>query len=57
MHEWALVLSRAHRSRTSPGHPLCQTDHDYLTDPAGPHLATMDRCQELRTELDTRDGA
>ena len=34
-----------------------QLDHDYLTDPAGPHSATMDRCQELLTELDTRDTA
>ncbi len=34
-----------------------QLDHDYLTDPAGPHCCTTDRCQELVAELDTRDGA
>lgn len=34
-----------------------QLDHDYLTDPAGPHVSTMDRCQDLRAELNARDGA
>ncbi|MEX5272049.1 hypothetical protein [Kocuria sabuli] len=34
-----------------------QLDHDYLTDPAGPHCATMDRCQDLQSELNTRDTA
>ncbi|MFI7495106.1 hypothetical protein ACH9D2_10810 [Kocuria sp. M4R2S49] len=34
-----------------------QLDHDYLTDPAGPHVSTMDRCCELTAELDARDGA
>ena len=34
-----------------------QLDHDYLTDPVGPHFSTMDRRQELLTELDTRDTA
>ncbi|GGG67364.1 hypothetical protein GCM10011374_34510 [Kocuria dechangensis] len=34
-----------------------QLDHDYLTDPAGPHAATMDRCQDLQDELNTRDTA
>lgn len=34
-----------------------QLDHDYLTDPAGPHSATLDRCQELLSELNTRDAA
>ena len=34
-----------------------QLDHEYLVDPAGPHFSTMDRCQELLTELDTRDTA
>lgn len=34
-----------------------QLDHDYLTDPVGPHCSTMDRCQELLMELDTRDAA
>ncbi|MGQ1795828.1 hypothetical protein ACT4S5_01615 [Kocuria oceani] len=34
-----------------------QLDHDYLTDPAGPHFVTMDRRQELLTELDARNTA
>ncbi|MFI7580751.1 hypothetical protein [Kocuria kalidii] len=34
-----------------------QLDHDYLTDPAGPHPATMDRSVELAAELDARDTA
>jgi hypothetical protein len=34
-----------------------QLDHDYLTDPAGPHCCTMDRCQDLLTELNARDAA
>ncbi len=34
-----------------------QLDHDYLTDPAGPHCCTTDRCQELLAELDARDAA
>lgn len=34
-----------------------QLDHDYLTEPAGPHPATTDRQQELLTELDARDTA
>ena len=34
-----------------------QLDHDYLTDPAGPHSATMDRRYELAAELDARDTA
>lgn len=32
----------------------CQLDHEYLTDPAGPHPVTLDRHQELVAELDTR---
>ncbi|MEX5258419.1 hypothetical protein [Kocuria arenosa] len=34
-----------------------QLDHDYLTDPAGPHPVTMDRGLELAAELDARDTA
>ena len=34
-----------------------QLDHDYLTDPAGPHGWTIDRCQALQSELNTRDTA
>jgi hypothetical protein len=34
-----------------------QLDHDYLTDPAGPHPATIDRCSEVGAELDARDAA
>jgi hypothetical protein len=34
-----------------------QLDHDYLTDPAGPHSCTMDRCRELQAALDARDTA
>ncbi|HSK32592.1 MAG TPA: hypothetical protein VK903_03835 [Propionicimonas sp.] len=34
-----------------------QLDHDYLTDPAGPHVSTVDRCQELQAELNARDTA
>lgn len=34
-----------------------QLDHDWLTDPHGPHCSTMDRLQELQTELDARDTA
>lgn len=32
----------------------CQLDHEYLTDPAGPHPVTLDRRQELVAELGTR---
>ena len=35
----------------------CRLDHDCLADAAGPHFSTMDRCQELLTEPDTRDTA
>ena len=31
-----------------------QLDHEYLTDPAGPHPVTLDRRQELIEELHTR---
>ncbi|MEX5262357.1 hypothetical protein [Kocuria sp. CPCC 205263] len=34
-----------------------QLDHDYLTDPAGPHCSTMDRRYEVAAELDARDTA
>ena len=34
-----------------------QLDHDYLTDPAGPHTWTVDRSFELAAELDARDTA
>jgi len=34
-----------------------QLDHDYCTDPAGPHGCTLDRLQELLAELDRRDAA
>lgn len=34
-----------------------QLDHDYLTDPAGPHCSTVDRNVELAAELDARDTA
>lgn len=34
-----------------------QLDHDYLTDPAGPHPGTMDRHHDLLAELDARDTA
>ena len=34
-----------------------QLDHDYLTDPVGPHTVTMDRGLELAAELDARDTA
>ena len=34
-----------------------QLDHDYLTDPAGPHCSTTDRNVELAAELDARDTA
>ncbi|MEX5299878.1 hypothetical protein RCG67_13990 [Kocuria sp. CPCC 205292] len=34
-----------------------QLDHDYLTDPAGPRPATMDRSFEVAAELDARDTA
>ncbi|MEX5304850.1 hypothetical protein RF644_03755 [Kocuria sp. CPCC 205258] len=34
-----------------------QLDHDYLTDPAGPHFSTMDRCHDLQSELNARDTA
>ncbi|MEX5262392.1 hypothetical protein [Kocuria sp. CPCC 205263] len=34
-----------------------QLDHDYRTDPAGPHFSTMDRCQDLHSELNARDTA
>ena len=34
-----------------------QLDHDYCTDPAGPHGCTLDRLQELLVELDLRDAA
>ncbi|MUN63785.1 hypothetical protein GMA12_11645 [Kocuria sediminis] len=34
-----------------------QLDHDYRTDPDGPHCCTLDRCQELDAELNTRDAA
>ncbi|MGQ1838635.1 hypothetical protein ACT4S2_09270 [Kocuria turfanensis] len=34
-----------------------QLDHDWLTDPDGPHCCTMDRRQELLAELDARDTA
>lgn len=33
-----------------------QLDHEYRTDPAGPHPVTMDRAQELAAELDTRQA-
>lgn len=32
-----------------------QLDREYLTDPAGPHPCTLDRCQDLLAELDARD--
>lgn len=34
-----------------------QLDHEYLTDPAGAHPATLDRHLELVAELDDRDTA
>ena len=34
-----------------------QIDHEYLTDPAGPHAATMVRRYELTAELVARDTA
>ena len=34
-----------------------QLDHDWLTDPVGPHPVTMDRGLELAAELDARDTA
>jgi hypothetical protein len=34
-----------------------QLDHDYLTDPAGPHTWTVDRSFEVAAELDARDTA
>ena len=34
-----------------------QLDHEYLTGPDGPHPVTLDRCRELRAQLDAREGA
>jgi hypothetical protein len=34
-----------------------QLDHDYLTDTAGAHSATMDRRQDLQSELNACDTA
>ncbi len=34
-----------------------QLDHDYLTDPIGPHCWTLDQCHELDAEPDARDTA
>ena len=33
-----------------------QLDHEYLTNPAGPHPVTLDRQQEIVTELDLRES-
>lgn len=34
-----------------------QLDREYLTGPDGPHPVTLDRCRELRAQLDAREGA
>lgn len=35
---------------------VCQLEHEYLTEPDGPHPVTQDRHEELVAELESRGG-